>query len=107
MIASEWLLIFGMFLATFSVRYPVLAFVSRMELPEVIKRALKYIPAAVLSAIIFPAVVFPEGAETGLRLSNDYLVAGVLAALIAWRTKNLLVTIVVGMGVFLVLRILI
>ena len=36
-----------------------------------------------------------------MTLDNAYLVAGVAAALIAWRTRNLLLTIVLGMAIFL------
>ena len=41
-----------------------------------------------------------------LSLDNAYLVAGVASALIAWRTHNLLLTIVLGMAIFLGWRVL-
>jgi branched-subunit amino acid transport protein len=100
----EFPLILGMFLVTFGVRYPVLAFASRVELPDIILRSLKYIPAAVLSAIIAPAVFMPDGSSLDFSLGNSYLLAGAAAALISWRTKNLLLTILLGMAIFLGLR---
>lgn len=100
---DEWLLILGMALVTFGVRYPMLAVIGRLRLPDTALRALRYVPAAVLTAIVVPAVLMPDGA-LDLRLENAYLPGAVVAALVAWRTKNLLLTIIVGMGAFLLLR---
>lgn len=96
----EILMVAGMMLVTFGVRYPVLALVSKVTLPAPMMSALKYIPAAVLTAIIGPAVLQPQG-QLDISFSNAYLVAAAAAALIAWRTKNLLLTIVLGMAIFL------
>jgi branched-subunit amino acid transport protein len=97
---NELLLLLGMFLVTFGVRYPVLAIVSRIQLPEIINQGLKYIPPAVLMAIITPAVLNPEGKGVVLSLSNAPLFAGLIATLVAWRTKNVFLTIVIGMAAF-------
>jgi branched-subunit amino acid transport protein len=96
---SEFLLVLGMALVTFGTRYPVLALLSRRELPEAFKRALGFIPPVVLTAIIVPAALAPEG-EVWVSLSNNALGAGLVATLVAWRTKNTLATIVVGMAVY-------
>ena len=96
----EILMIVGMMAVTFGVRYPVLALVSRLSLPPAVLDALKFIPPAVLTAIVVPAVLMPEGL-LNVRFDNAYLVAGVAAAVISWRTKNLLLTIVLGMAIFL------
>lgn len=99
----EAILIVGMVVVTFGVRYPVLALMTRFELPRGVLDALKFIPPAVLTAIIAPAVLMPSG-SLELRLDNAYLVAGVVSAVLAWKTRNLLLTIVVGMVVFLAWR---
>ncbi|MCC6612648.1 MAG: AzlD domain-containing protein [Anaerolineae bacterium] len=99
----ELLLIVGMMAVTFGVRYPVLALVGRLQLPRPVIRALRYVPVAVLTAIIVPELVL-HGGTWNVRLDNAYLVAGIVSILISWRTKNLLLTIVIGMGVFLVWR---
>jgi branched-subunit amino acid transport protein len=93
---NEALLIAGMALVTFAVRYPVLALLGKIPLPEPVFRALKYVPPAVLAAIVLPAILMPNG-EIDIRLSNSYLIAGIFAGIVAWRTKNLLLTIVLGM----------
>lgn len=100
---NEAALIIGMAAVTFAVRYPVLAVVGRVPLPNRVFRALRYVPAAVLTAIVVPAALMPEGA-LDLAPGNAYLVASLLAVLVAWRTKNLLLTIVSGMLFFLLWR---
>ena len=96
---SEILLILGMLAVTFSTRYPVLVYLSRRELPETFKQALGYVPPAVLSAIIVPEVLAPNG-QVQLDLSNAALVASLVAVVVSWRSKNLLATILIGMAVF-------
>lgn len=103
MTGFEVLLVAGMMAVTFGVRYPVLALVSRLSLPAFVLDALKFIPPAVLTAIIVPAVLRPAG-RLDLGLDNAYLVAAVAAGLISWRSNNLLLTIVSGMAVFLAWR---
>lgn len=101
---NEVLLVGGMALVTFLVRYPVMVLVTKIPLPDRVFRALRYVPPAVLAAIIVPAVLMPNGATIDVSPTNAYLVAGIMSALIAWRTKNLLLTILLGMAVFLLLR---
>ncbi|MFW5748346.1 MAG: AzlD domain-containing protein [Chloroflexota bacterium] len=100
---NEFVLIAGMTAVTFSVRYPILAIFGRLNLPPALLRALRYVPPAVLTAIIAPAVVMPNGA-VDLSLDNAHLVGAIAAVLVAWWTKNLLWTIVLGMAVFLLWR---
>ena len=96
---NEPLIILGMFLVTFGVRYPVLVLVRVIRLPEPVAQGLKFVPPAVLSAIIVPTVLIPGGEGIDLALSNPPLFASLVATLIAWRTKNLLLTITTGMTV--------
>lgn len=103
---SMGFLILGMALVTFAVRWPVLALVGRIDLPQPVFRALKYVPPAVLTAIIVPGVVMPQG-SLWLWWDNAYLVAGIVAALVAWKTRSLLAVIPVGMAVFLAWRLLV
>ncbi len=97
-------LVLGMAAVTFAVRWPVLALVSRIDLPRPLLDALQFIPPAVLTAIIAPAVLMPDGESLDLSPDNSYLAAGLVAALVAWRSKNLLLTLVVGMGALLLWR---
>ena len=90
-------LIVGMAIVTFLIRYPVLAIFGKLTLPPLIMRSLKYVPAAVLTAIIVPAVLLPDGTHINASPSNAYLIGGVVATVTAWRAKNLLLTIILGM----------
>ncbi len=77
---GEIVLIAGMAVVTFSIRYILLAFSGRFSLPESIERTLRYVPPAVLTAIIVPAVVIHEG-SWDISLDNAYLPAAVIAAI--------------------------
>jgi branched-subunit amino acid transport protein len=95
----EIILVAGMALVTFAVRYPVLALITKVNLPPSLLAALKFIPPAVLTAIIVPSLLAPAG-DIEFSLTNDYLVAGLVTALVATRTKNLLLTLAIGMAAF-------
>ena len=99
----EVFLITGMAAVTYAIRYPIITLLGRFTIPQPVLAALKFVPPAVLSAIIVPALLMPDG-QIDLALTNTRLLAGLLAIFIAWRTKNLLLTIVVGMvGLWLLL----
>lgn len=83
-------------LVTFGIRLSFIALLGKVELPPVLTRALRFVPPAVLSAIIFPELLVREGA-LALHPGNARLVAGVVAAFVAWRTRNVVLTIAVGM----------
>lgn len=97
-------MIVGMALVTFGVRYPVMLLVGKLPMPDRLFRALRYVPPAVLAAIIVPGMLMPDGSTIDAAPTNSYLVAGIISAIIAWRTRNLLLTIVLGMAFFLIYR---
>ncbi|MBK8030910.1 MAG: AzlD domain-containing protein [Chloroflexi bacterium] len=100
---NEVLLVAGMALVTFLIRYPLLELVGKISLPDRLFKALRYVPPAVLAAIIVPSVIMPKG-EIALSPANPFLVAGIVSALVAWRSKNLLLTVVIGMITLLAYR---
>ncbi len=101
MTSREIFLILGMAAVTFGIRFVLFALADRMTLPNLVERSLKFIPPAVLTAITVPAVLMPEG-SLDISLGNSYLVAGVLATIAGILSKNLLITILVGLiGFFL------
>lgn len=99
---NEFFLILGMMLVTFAVRYPVLALSGRIKLAPWFLQLLRYVPPVVLTAIVVPAVLMPTGSEVMLDHTNARLIGAIAAILISFWRKNLLLTIVVGMLVFLV-----
>jgi len=90
------LTIVGMGLITYAIRVSLFMLPPGVALPPWLLRALRYVPAAVLSAIIAPELALPGGA-LDLTVGNERLVAGLLAILIAWRTRNVLLTVAIGM----------
>ena len=97
---NEVMLIGGMTLVTFSIRYLLLAMSGRLTLPPRLLQALNYVPPAVLTAIVVPAV-FVEGDSLWVGIGNPRLVGAIVALGIGLWRKNLLLTIVVGMATFL------
>lgn len=102
-IGEELLMVLGMLAVTFGVRFPVLKLAGARDLPNWLRRALRYVPVAVLTAIVVPMMLMPEGA-LWISVANAHIVAGVVAAVIAAVTRHLMLTIVVGMSLFLLLR---
>ncbi|MFW6069557.1 MAG: AzlD domain-containing protein [bacterium] len=90
-----WLIVIGMGLITYALRLGPLAALDHNSLPPLLRRGLEYVPPAVLSAIIFPELLRPAG-YIDLSLANERLLAGLIAVLVAWRTRNVLLTIVLG-----------
>jgi branched-subunit amino acid transport protein len=64
---------------------------------------LRFVPVAVLSAIIWPQLFLVNNAFD-LSTANPRWLAGLIAALIAWRTRNVLLTIGVGMAALWILQ---
>jgi branched-subunit amino acid transport protein len=91
-----WLLILGLALTSYLPRASFITLFARWPVPALLQRALRYVPAAVFSAILVPELVLTAG-SAHLGLDNPRLLAGILAGAIAWRTRNTLLTIVVGM----------
>ncbi len=88
-------------LITFSMRFSLIYLFGKFEIPETLKKALHYVPPAVLSAIIFPELFIQDGA-LNVQLANPRLLAGLIAILTAWFSKNTLLTILVGMAALLI-----
>ena len=94
---SLFLTILAMGLVTYALRLSLIGALGKLEMPEIVIRALRFVPPAVLTAIIVPEILLPDN-ELDLSLGNARLIAGLLAALVAWRSKNVVLTVVVGMG---------
>ena len=92
-----WLAIFAIGAINYVARLSFIALFSRRDMPPLLDRALKHVPAAMLTAIVVPAIVFMPPGVLRLDLGNAKLIAAVAAlAVAAWRQSTTL-TIVVGM----------
>lgn len=92
-------------LVTFGMRFSLIYLLAegRFQVPETMRRALHYVPPAVLSAIIFPELFLRNG-SLDLSMENIRLLAGLAAVLVAWFSRNTLVTIIAGMAVLFLLQ---
>jgi len=100
---SIWGLFAAMALGTFLLRFSFIYLFGKLEMPAWLQRGLKYVPASVLAALVFPALTY-QGSTLDLSFHNYRLLAGLAGALVAWRTKNVLLTILVGMVFFWLLQ---
>lgn len=99
-----WIVIGLLLLATLITRSSLFLLGHAVKLPPKLMHALRYAPAAALAAIVAPDLLL-QGGELSLYWTNPKLMGGLAAALFFLCTRHLLVTIVVGMGVFSLLRV--
>lgn len=85
-----WVTLIGMALVTYALRASFLVLPPGIETPALVRRALRYVPAAVLTAIWAPELAFAPGSEQ--------LAAGVVAIAVAWRWRLTFVTILAGLA---------
>ena len=90
-------------LITFGMRFSFIYLFGRFHVPETMRKALHYVPPAVLSALIFPELFLHDG-KLNIAFDNYRLIAGLIAVLAAWLSKNTLITIIAGMIALFVLR---
>jgi branched-subunit amino acid transport protein len=95
----------GMGLVTYLPRLLPAWFLRGRELPPFLVAWLRYVPVAVLSALLVPSLLLQEG-DFALRWNNLYLWAAILAILVAWKTKNMFATVLAGMAVVALTRLL-
>ncbi len=93
---NPWLLFALLALGTFGLRFSFIYLSGKIEMPTALQNALQYIPAAALAALVFPALLAPNG-NVDFSPQNLRLLAGLGGALAAWKTKNVLWTLITGM----------
>lgn len=94
-----WTLVVVLGVGTFLIRVSFLELFEFFgDVPEWVEDALRFIPVAVLAAIVLPHLVTLD-ASLSVSVAERKLLAGIVAAVVAWRTENMLATIAVGMGV--------
>ena len=98
-IMNEWFLIIGMMAVTFLPRYLPIALAGRFPIHPLLRRALEFVPIAVLTAIISQTSLIHNG-ELDLAFDNAHLYGLVAAIITAWVTKNTFKTIIVGLIVY-------
>ena len=92
-----WAPIAGMALVTFALRASFLVLPPGVETPPLLRRALRFVPAAILTAIWAPELVL-HGEVLDLSIHNERLLAGAVAIAVAWRWRMTSVTIAAGLA---------
>ena len=93
--SAIWTVIVLLGIGTFLIRYSFLGILGGRELPDWLLRHLRYVPAAVLPALVAPMVVWPPA--TGGEPDPARLTAAAVALLIGALFKSVLGAIVGGM----------
>ncbi len=96
--SNGWLIV-AMMAVTFIPRYLPFALAGRIRLPALLVKALSYVPIAILTAIVTLNSVVREN-QIQLDLDNHHLIAAVVAALVAYFSRRMGLTVVVGLFVF-------
>lgn len=101
MTSRIWVAIILSGIGTYAMRASFLVFAHRLaDVPPGVQRLLRQIPPAALASIVIPALLRPEGS---IDLWQPRFLAGVVAALVAWKTRNIALTLVVGIGIVMLI----
>ena len=100
---ATWSAIIGVSLTTVLTRGSFVAFAARLKLHPLVEEALRFAPAAVLGALVAPALVLRQG-HVDVSLGNQRLIAAVFAAAVMCRTRSMISAIIAGMGLATLLR---
>ncbi|WP_323173625.1 AzlD domain-containing protein [Natrialba sp. PRR66] len=100
-ISTLWLIFIVIGIGTYALRLSFILFLGRLgEVPPYFSGLLRFVPATILAALVAPTLIVLTAEPTiSFEADRAKLVAGAIAAFVAWRTENVLATIGVGMGV--------
>ena len=97
-----WIVILVVGALNYLSRLSFIDFFARREMPPLLARALKFVPAAMLTALIVPMIVAPSLGSAGETMPR--VIAAVLAAVVALLTRGEMATIVAGMAALWALK---
>lgn len=97
------LTLIGMGIVTYLTRVFFLVGKKDEVMPKFVIRALEFVPVAVLSAIVAPMVLAPEG-KLALTYDSPYLIAGLLTFVVAFISRNLIITVFSGIVLILLVK---
>ena len=95
-----WIAIAGSAAVTYLVRVFAWEVALPARVPRRVARYLDALPAAIIAALVGPAVLLPRGSVTA---GPELIAAGAVIAIVAWR-RNLLAGVLVGLAVVALLR---
>jgi len=92
-----WAMIFGAAAITFLLRFSFLGTLKPDAIPPRVRELLRFVPPAVLAAIVVPALALRDG-SVQLAVSNPRPAAALVALIVAWLTRSVIWTIAAGMA---------
>ena len=98
------LLILAMAAITYLLRLLPLLLLSRRKLPQIMVRWLSYVPVAVLATLLGPVLFLPQGEFTIQLSSNPHFWAAIPALAAAIFTRNMFLTVLIGIAATAMLR---
>jgi branched-subunit amino acid transport protein len=98
-----WAVIFAVGALNYLSRLSFIAFFARRSMPPMLARALRYVPSAMLTALVLPMVVDPGVA---VAASMPKIVAAIIATAVAYFKLGTLWTLGVGMTAVWILQLL-
>jgi len=98
---SATLTILGMAVITVFIKAVIFILGDRVVFSPALRQALSFVPVTVLTAIIVPMILAPQGQGLELSWYNPQLVGAIAAVLVCAMTRHQLLTILVGLVVFL------
>ncbi|MCW8889063.1 MAG: AzlD domain-containing protein [Sedimenticola sp.] len=93
--ATIWIVIIGLGIGTYLIRFSFLGLIGGRELPEWVLRHLRYVAVGVMPALITPLVIWPDA--TGGEPDPSRLIAALAAFLVGIKTNSVVGAIVAGM----------
>ena len=93
-----WLVMILGGIFTFGTRFVMLSGWVAHGLPRWLIDALAFVPIAVLTAILVPAVLIDPATQQIIVIGNARVVAAVIATIIALLTRNVIATITSGLA---------
>lgn len=98
-----WMIMLALGVGTFLIRYSLIGLMGKIHIPPRIERAFRFIPASMLSALVISQLASYARSSVS-PLTNPYYLAALVACGVAWKTRNTLLTVFMGMIVLWVLR---
>ena len=98
-----WLTILAVGIGTFALRLSFIEMWKWLRVPPLLMQALNFVPAAVLAALVLPALL-RSGGSIDVTFDNLRLYAGLVALAVAWYTRSMLLTLATGMAALWLLQ---
>lgn len=89
--------ILGSAIVTYFTKFPLLVISGGNKIPEKLRKYLSFIAPAILTALIAPSIFTVEG-KLDLSINNYYLPAAVITVILAYFSKSMLASIIVGLS---------